>query len=287
MSTRLADYVDQRRIGEATVTVISEGSLVWAPHFPVPEAEWRAAMPEANEAGEVQLGLNLVHLRLGDASIMVDPGCDDPGSSWHEGFAKRFKGVSRTPGLGRALEGIGVLAQDITHVLITHGHGDHFAGVTVEEGDALIARFPNARHFIGRGDWEGNPNRERPGSEMALSLGTIDRLGLLEAVEGEREIVPGVTMIPAPGESPGHTIVRVRSGNDSFYYVGDLFHHACEVSHPDWISPGRDQAAMRASRDRLFAEAGPVHATLVFAHERFPGWGHFVTVDGGYRWELT
>ncbi|HET9016243.1 MAG TPA: MBL fold metallo-hydrolase [Thermomicrobiaceae bacterium] len=284
-STRLADYVDQRRIGDATVTVISEGSLVWPPKFPVAESEWRAAMPEANEAGEVKLGLNLAHVRLGDASIMIDPGCDDPGSAWQQGFARRFKDVTRTPGLARALELIGERPDEITHVLITHGHGDHFAGTTVEHGDELVARFPNARHYIGRADWEGNPYRERPDSEIAMSLGTIDRLGLLETVDREREIVPGVTMVPAPGESPGHSVVRVRTGGGSFYYLGDLFHHACEVSHPDWVSPGRDQAAMRASRDWLFADAG-TEATLVFAHEGFPGWGHFVLANGGYRWEL-
>ncbi len=92
-------------------------------------------------------------------------------------------------------------------------------------------------------------------------------------------------MIPAPGETPGHCMVRVRSGGETFYYVGDLFHHPCEVSHPDWIPPRRDLAATRASRSRLFAEAVPGRATVVFSHGRFPAWGRIIPAGGGFRWE--
>ena len=50
-------------------------------------------------------------------------------------------------------------------------------------------------------------------------------------------------------------MARVHSAGESFYYVGDLFHHPCEVEHLDWVSPGRDRAAVRASRERLIAAA--------------------------------
>ena len=253
----------------------------WAPEIQAPEPEWRRAMPEADANGEITLGLNVVHIRIDGASILVDPGFDAPvrPSPWDEA------GLSRSPGLEAGLQSIGVLPEQITHVLITHTHGDHYAGVTIERDGQRVARFPRARHLLGRHEWEGNPGLTRPDSELMIHLGTIERLGLLDLVEGDHEVVPGVTMIHAPGESPGHSIVRVRSGGESFYVLGDLFHHACEVERPDWVSAGRDQAAMRASRDRLFAEAAGSHAILVFTHERFPGWGRIVPAGAGYRWE--
>ena len=97
--------------------------------------------------------------------------------------------------------------------------------------------------------------------------------------------MPGVTMIAAPGESPGHAIVRVRSGGERFYFLGDLFHHACEVVSTDWVSPGRNQHVLRASRERLIADAVATRATLAFTHGLFPPWGRIVPADGGYRWE--
>ena len=104
-------------------------------------------------------------------------------------------------------------------------------------------------------------------------------------VDGECEVVPGVTCIPTPGESPGHAMARVRSAGESFYYVGDLFHHPCEVEHLDWVSPGRDRAAVRASRERLIAAAVAERAIVVFTHARFPAWGHIRPAGAGYRWE--
>ena len=281
----MAEFVASRRVGDATVTVISEGSLWWAPRFQISEEDRRRAMPEAGADGRIELGLNLVHLRTRDASILVDPGCDDPASSWQGHFAEKFPGVKRSPGLGAALAGAGVRPEAISHVVITHAHGDHFAGVAVDQGGAFALRFPHARHMIGRGDWAENPARREPSSDLAMRLGLADRLGLLSVVDGDYEIAPGVTMIPAPGETPGHAIVRLRSANESFYYLRDLFHHPCEVEHVDWFPPGRNPAALRASRERLIADAVLHSATLVFTHERFPAWGRIVRAGSGYRWE--
>lgn len=280
MGTPESAQVDTKQIGDATVSVISEGTLTWAPEVLAPEAEWRKAMPEANAAGELALGLNVALVRLGSATIVVDPGYDDPSA----GPVPR---VVRSAALHAGLDALGLRPGDVTHVLITHAHGDHFGGVTVKRGDAREPRFPNARYLIRRADWEGNPMRDQPDSPHALHFGALERLGLLDLVDGDREVAAGVTMLHAPGESPGHSVVRVESNGRRFYYLGDLFHHTCEVEHLDWVSPGRDLAKAKASRERVIAEAVPSGATLVFTHGRFPGWGRITRADGGYRWEWT
>ncbi len=278
-------YISSRRIGAATVTVFSEGSCLWAPRFQVPEDAWRRCLGDADTEGRIRIGFNFAHVSLGAASIVIDPGFDDPASPWDAAFAAKWPSYTRTPGMMAALAALGVRAEDVTHVLITHAHDDHFAGVTVDRDGRHAARFPGARHFIGRQDWEHNPRRSDPGSELVTRLGTIDRTGLLHLVDGEREVAPGVGMMQAPGETPGHCVVHVRSDDDRFYYVGDLFHHRCEIEHPDWMSPNRDPAVMRASRDRLFANAVPTRATVVFTHESFPAWGRILRRSSGYEWE--
>ncbi len=280
----VSEFVSTRRIGDADVTVISEGTLSWAPQFPVPEAEWRAAMPEADERGAVSLALNVAYVKIGDASVLIDPGCDVPGSAWQDEFARRFGHVTRTPGLLPALESIGVRPEEVTHVLITHGHGDHVAGLAVEQDGQMVPRFPNARHYIGRADWEENPQRSNPDSEISRYLGTVERAGLLEVVDREQEIVPGVTMIPAPGETRGHNVVRVDSNGERFFYLGDLFHHAAEIMNIGWVSPGRDAEAMRSSRQRVLDESIPTGAICVFSHEPFPAWGRIEQDNGNCHW---
>lgn len=287
MSTRqeLTEYISTRRIGDAAITVISEGTLEWAPKMGAPEAQVRRAIPELSKAGKLTLGLNVAHVALGNASILIDPGCDDPTSAWQERFAAKWPGSQRSSGLRAALARIGVDPSAVTHVLITHAHADHFAGVTAERGARDVVRFPRAGHFIGRKDWLENPARDDPSSELAVRLGAVQKTGLLEVVDEDREIAPGATMVSSPGETPGHCVVRIRSAGQSFYYVGDLIHHPCEVEHPDWMPVNRDPTANRASRSRVFAEAAESGATVVFSHDRFPAWGRIVASDGAFRWQ--
>jgi glyoxylase-like metal-dependent hydrolase (beta-lactamase superfamily II) len=269
-------YVATHRVGRATVSQINDGVGGWTPKLSAPEAEWRAALPQADERGYVENDHYTGLIQVGDARILVDVGFDDPSPS-SSFMPPRYR---RTPGVTAGLASLGVRPEEVTHVVFTHHHGDHVAGATV--GGA--ARFPNARHLIGRADWEGNPARDRPESPEAIHLGGLDRLGRLELVDGERQIVPGVTMIHAPGESPGHSIVRVQDGGATAFYVGDLFHFPCEVEHLDWVSPGRDPAAARRSRERLLAEAATARALVTFSHAQFPGWGRVERRGDGYVW---
>lgn len=281
-------FIDTRALGKATVTVVSEGTLRWDPRFPGSESERRAAMPDADEEGRVWLGLNVVIVQLSGATIVIDPGLDDPDSDWQRARPKVWPDfpVTRTAGLAAALDQLGIAPESVTDVVITHPHGDHYAGITFDRDGELNARFPRARHFIGRADWEGNPHRGEPESDT-VRLELAERLGLLNLVDDQLEIRPGVTIYSAPGESPGHVIVRVESDRQVLYVVGDLFHHAAEVEHGEWAPPHADHMPLMASRGRWYKQIAGEEATVVTAHERFPPWGRITLANGGYRWQRS
>ena len=284
MADDAATFVETRRIGDATVTAICDGTARWQPNLAVPEDEWRAAIPEADAAGRITIGFHVFHIRTPDASILVDAGFDDPDSAWGRKFAAIWEGVARSPGAEAGLAAIGVAPEEITHLVITHAHFDHYVGATVERDGGFAPRFPNARVLLGKADRTQSRYGTPPDPELAPRMDALARAGLLDLVDGDRELAPGVTMLHAPGESPGHSIVRVESGEERCYLLGDLLHHPCEVIHRDWVLTNRDAAAMRASRDRLIAEAAPHHATLAFSHAPFPPWGHIVPTGAGFRW---
>jgi len=283
--TSSAAFVSSRRIGAVTVSAICDGTACWRPNFALPEAEWRVGVPEADAEGRITIGFHVFHIRTDSASILVDAGFDDPDSAWGRKFVQTWEGVRRSPGVEAGLAAIGVQPEEITHLVITHAHFDHYVGVTIERDDGLVPRFPNARHLLGAADRMNSRYGTPADPELAPRMETLERLGLLDLVDGDREIAPGVTMLHTPGESPGHSIVRVESAGERFYTLGDLLHHPCEVKERDWVLTNRDAAAMRASRDRVIAEAAPPHALLAFSHAAFPPWGSLVPDDGDYRWK--
>lgn len=281
-----AAYIETRQVGAATITVINDGDVVLPLDFLFSPAaiaglRERGYPPDEQTLTSAQL---IVHVALGDASIVIDPAFDDPGTPWDRRFATRWLGHHRSPGLAAALAALGVAPEAVTEVLITHAHDDHFVGVLRDAGDCLQARFPNARHLIGRADWLENPKREESGSELATRLGPIAELGLLTPVEGEYAVAPGVTMIAAPGETPGHSIVRVQSGGATFWALGDLFHHPIEIERTDWYASWDEPVTLAASR-RAFLDAVQPDDLVVFTHAPFPGWGHVVRDGDGYRWQ--
>lgn len=276
-----ASFVASRAVGAATVSAISDGvgrSSIMQ-ELLVPREQWRREIA-ADDHDEIELGYNVAHVQIGDASILIDLGFDDPSleSQWK---APRHR---RSPGVVAGLAALGVTPEAITHVLITHAHGDHVAGGSVERDGVWTPRYPNATYVIGRADWEGNPARDNPHSLLALHLDPVAAAGHLELVDAEREIVPGVTMIASPGESPGHCIVRIHSEGATFYFLGDLFHHPCEVPHIDWACKGRDAAALIRSREELIGAALPARALLMTTHMPFPAFARLRETPTGPIW---
>jgi glyoxylase-like metal-dependent hydrolase (beta-lactamase superfamily II) len=277
-------YVQSRQVGDVTVTAINEAMMYFGVELTVPEEVWRQGI-DADAEGRVQIDTHVLLVQTGDATILIDTGLDEPGSRWEEHWLEAWPGSVRTPGAVAGLASVGVTPEDVTHILITHAHFDHVIGLAAERDGRYVPRYPNARVLLGRADWE-NASEEHVEPESRARIRAIEEAGLLELVDGECEVVPGVTMIPTPGESPGHSMIRVSSNGEELYAVGDLFHLGAEVAHLDWTVPWADQQQMQASRRRLLESAASTDALVVFTHENFPPWGRVVRDDGtGYRWQ--
>ena len=297
MVAKASEYVQSRRVGDVTVTAINDGMISLPFELTVPEEVWRQEI-NADAEGKVPMDIHVLLVQTGDATgggatILIDAGLDDPGSSWDERFLEAWPGSVRTPGVGAGLASMGIRPEDVTHILLTHVHFDHVIGLAAEaEGEAepdgrLVPRYPNARVLLGRADWENAPE-EHLEPEARARIRAIEEAGLLDLVDGEREVVPGVMMIPAPGESPGHSMIWVSSSGEGLYVVGDLFHHRSEVEHLDSMVPWANQKQMRSSRRMLLADVASTStdALVVFTHENFPPWGRIVGDEvSGYRWQ--
>ncbi len=86
--------------------------------------------------------------------------------------------------------------------------------------------------------------------------------------------------MPAPGETPGHQLLHVNTGDGEAYLTGDLYHHVMEFDEPGRNVAWAEPQTMQASKAQLMARAEASGARVYFAHIE-GGW----VVRGG-RWEV-
>jgi glyoxylase-like metal-dependent hydrolase (beta-lactamase superfamily II) len=267
-------------VGDAHVTVLSAGRF-YAPLAELMTVPAAAQTPLlAAELAQPRLWpCWAVHIALGPLSILVDPGAYAPGPDDPWGLPFPATPVD----LGKELETAGIAAEAVTHVIITHAHEDHYTGVVYAHDGVWQPRFPAARHYLGRSDWDElqkSDTMSDPGAGRILEQ--LHDRRLLERMEGIYPLADGITLIPAPGETPGHYLLRLHSCGQTLYCLGDLYHHPLEVEHPAWVAPWADPMATRRSRHELAQAALAEDALLIASH--IPTVGRLVPTSTGVSW---
>jgi len=280
----MATRVRRFGVGGLELAVIDEGTS----RYPV--ADWPGVTPAEMAPfdvvapdGTVLLGMNLALVRSPAGPLLLDAGFGED-SEWLRAFSARFNIVRKGDAVA-ALAELDLAPADICHVVISHAHGDHFFGATLVREGRHVPACPNARYWLGAADWTRFSQIQPAGSPFQQIVGALHRLGRLTLVDAETEVVPGVSLLPTPGESPGHLAIRLESNGQIAYYIGDLIHHIAEVYHPEWIPNNRDAASLTASRRAFYARAAAENALVVASHVPFPGAGRIVASGTGWAWE--
>jgi len=270
------------RTGDAILTVINIGDITLrlADYMTAPAGIDGHAAVAATLAGQSRVPMQDLLIQGVGTTVLIDAGRYDlpAGSPYF------VPGYTPPPELAVQLGHAGVAPDQVEHVVITHRHWDHFNGATTLEAGRYLPVFPNARHYLGRADWEDVQAALRdPASRESRALGVLHAAGLLEIVDEDREISAGITIIAAPGETSGHQIVRVHSNGETFYAVGDMYHHPIEIAHPAWMVNWASHDANVASRRRLSDAAVHERAGVLASH--VPGIGRLAGSQGSCRWE--
>lgn len=276
------DFVWSGRLGGLSIAVISEGSSRFnlLKVLKAPAEQVRQDAP-IDDQGWMDLPFNYLHAAGPGFSLLIDAGFGDldpaPGSP-----PEIMGGYQHTPGVEAGLNRIGVGAGDVTHVVITHMHGDHFPGVARRTDSGWSARYPNARILVGDADWKASPLRTMLAEHMSAQMPAVEHQ--VDLVDSEREVVPGVVVVPTPGETAGHISVRVQSGGAILYHLGDVLHTTAELAHPDWIFGSGDPRTIMSTRARMVERALAEGALVSATHLPFPAMGRLERAGEGTRW---
>jgi glyoxylase-like metal-dependent hydrolase (beta-lactamase superfamily II) len=157
----------------------------------------------------------------GARTMIIDAGLGDKeGDKFHDIF-----GVDRTRNLDHTLAEAGVAPEDIDIVLATHLHFDHAGGFTVRDAAGrLRPRFPRAQYIVRRGEWEDatHPNARTRASYLPDNYVPLADAGVLQLVDEDATIMPGVRVQRTGGHTHDHQIVVMESGGKSAVFAADL-----------------------------------------------------------------
>ncbi len=106
----------------------------------------------------------------------------------------------------------------------------------MKEGDAIVPRFKNARYLIRRGDWEDatHPHDRNRASYLPENFMPLADAGVIDFVEDDGEVLPGISVWRTGGHAMFHQWIRVESKGQVAAFVADLIPTTAHLDEP-WI----------------------------------------------------
>ncbi len=229
MTTTLAPLVDTLTVGKLRVHTIQAGGQKLdggAMFGVVPKPLWERRI-QADDRNRIQLGMRCLVIEHESTVIVVDTGAGNKETAkFHDIYGLENAGANGRTQLEDGLASLGVQPEDIGLVIDTHLHFDHCGGNTFVEaaGGAPRLTFPNARYVVQRGEYvyATHPNERTAASYFPHNFAPIAAQDRFDFVDGEREIVRGIRVIPTPGHTPFHQSVLIESDGECAFYPADL-----------------------------------------------------------------
>ncbi len=196
----------------------------------VPWVFWSKTNPP-DERQRINLAARCWLILGGGRKILVD---DGNGTKWNDKLRDIYKLDNSHSDLVSSLKKFGLTPSDITDVILTHLHFDHAGGSTTLLNGKAVPTFPNAKYYVQKKHWDQsqNPTEKDRGSFMRDDYMPLKEHGVLEFVDGEFEIFPGIHLVVCNGHTAAQQLPKISDGKTTILFCCDLIPTASHVPFP-------------------------------------------------------
>ena len=284
----ITDSVDWRADlgGGVTVALIRAGTFrsdAGALFGPVPRILWdRLVTDEIDTDHRILQALNCLVVETPAGRALVETGIGERADAKTTAI-REYEGPAILP----ALRAAGVDPATIDVVAMSHLHFDHAGGLLAADGSRA---FPRARIVAQRAEWEIalSDNSRVVASYVQPELALVRDWGAEGWADGERELLPGVSVVPTGGHSAGHQGIVVRgsgAGAGTVAFLGDLAMRPWSAN-PRWVTAFDDFPLDSVEvKGRLFSEAAEGGWIIALSHELEHPVGRLIRDRDRFRYE--
>jgi glyoxylase-like metal-dependent hydrolase (beta-lactamase superfamily II) len=229
----------------------------------VPKTIWsRLVTPD--DQNRILLQTNCLLLNDGQRKVLIETGFGDKWTDKERGF---YDLERRT--VIDALREVNVDPGDINHVVVTHLHFDHAAGLTRidHESGKPVRTFPNATVHVQKTEWLDALENKSTMTRTYLRSHLDPIADCIQLLDGERDVLDGVSVFPMIGHTWGQQAVLFRDGKGCVCFPGDVLPTVNHVGLS--YSLGYDMLPYQnmLSKERLLLRAMQEQWRLALDHE--------------------
>ncbi len=243
----------------------------------VPKPLWAKLAPP-DEKNRILLAMRPLIVR-GARTMLIDAGLGGKDDRKFHGIY----GVDRSRNLDHTLAEAGLTREDIDIVLATHLHFDHAGGFTERDAAGRVRpAFPRAQYVVRRGEWDDarNANERNRASYLADNFVPLADAGVLQLVDDDQTIMPGVKVRRTGGHTMHHQMAIIESGGRTAAFVADLVPTTAHLAEPWMLGYDQYPNDTLASKKAFYTEALEKDTLVFFEHDPAVAAGHIREEQG-------
>jgi glyoxylase-like metal-dependent hydrolase (beta-lactamase superfamily II) len=272
------------KIGKFQIDVVETGLFALdggAMFGVVPKALWAKAYSPGDDLNRIPLAARPLLVRWEGKTILIDTG---NGNKMKDRLASIYNIDKEKSSIVDALKPFNVSPEEITGVILTHLHFDHAGGSTIYKNDKIEPTFMNAKYYVQKQQllWAQNPSEKDKASYLKDDYEPLVAAGMLELLDGDGDLFPGISVIPVNGHSKFMQIVKISDAGKTILYCADLCPTSAHIPVPYVMGYDNNPMTTIEEKKRILPVAYEDNWTIIYEHDAFAQASTVISTEKGF-----